>query len=184
MGKPGGWMQALHSSSPNVVPAHPGRLDDGVPVTRSARQATILQVYPQSAQTPSESGPRLQQSDIPAPKSRVFPCPEHVAAGVGAPQAMKKRASWAHVTGVPFAACPAPRNPCTRGRHGLLRHLDRRRRPHGRRSGVQHRAHWLPGNPHRPELLPADRDAHVSAHRQLRRQCRGQSRRRRSMPPG
>jgi hypothetical protein len=35
------------------------------------------------------------------------------------------------------------------------------------------RPHRLPGNPHRPQLLPADRHADVSAHRQLRRQRRG-----------
>ena len=43
---------------------------------------------------------------------------------------------------------------------------------HRRRSGVQHRDDRLSGNPHRPELLPADRHADVSAHRQLRRQRR------------
>ena len=41
-----------------------------------------------------------------------------------------------------------------------------------RRGGVQHRAHRLPGNPHRSELLPADRHADVSAHRQLRHRTR------------
>ena len=51
-------------------------------------------------------------------------------------------------------------------------HLDRRRRPHRRRGGVQHRADRLSGNPDRSELLPADRHADLSAHRQLRRQCR------------
>ena len=42
-----------------------------------------------------------------------------------------------------------------------------------RRGGLQHRAHRLSGNPDRSELLPADRHAHVSAHRQLRHERRG-----------
>ena len=41
------------------------------------------------------------------------------------------------------------------------------------RSGVQHRDDRLPGDPHRSVVLPADRDADLSAHRQHRRQCRG-----------
>ena len=47
-----------------------------------------------------------------------------------------------------------------------------------RRGRVQHGADRLPGNPHRSELLPADRHADLSAHRQLRRQRRGRRSRR------
>ena len=55
--------------------------------------------------------------------------------------------------------------------------------PHRRRSGVQHRAHRLPGNPHRSELLPADRHADLPAHRQLRRQRRRRRSRQGASPP-
>ena len=41
-----------------------------------------------------------------------------------------------------------------------------------RRSRFQHRDDRLSGNPHRSVVLPADRHADLSAHRQLRRQCR------------
>ena len=41
---------------------------------------------------------------------------------------------------------------------------------HRRRSGVQHRDDRLSGNPHRSVVLPADRHADLSAHRQRRHQ--------------
>ena len=73
----------------------------------------------------------------------------------------------------PLASRPAPRaaGPCRR--HALRRPRRGRRRPCRWRGGVQHRADRLPGDPHRPQLLPPDRHADLPAHRQLRRQRRG-----------
>src|SRR3989344_6626042 len=98
------------------------------------------------------------------------PCPGHVPLHAGCEQGAK--VSQARTTNGERtrAARPAPSSSGPRRRHGLSWHFDRRRRSHGRRGGVQHLHHRLSGNPHRPQLLPSDRDPHVSAHRQLRRQ--------------
>ena len=58
------------------------------------------------------------------------------------------------------------------------RPLDRRRRPRGRRGRVQHGDDRLPGDPDRSVVRRADRHAHVSAHRQRRRQSPRTSNRR------
>ena len=72
------------------------------------------------------------------------------------------------------AAAPrTPGDPRAGRRHGLSRPRDRRAGPRRRRGRVQHRDDGLPGDPDRSVLRRADRHAHLSAHRQHRRQPRG-----------
>ena len=52
----------------------------------------------------------------------------------------------------------------------VLSAADRRFRLDLRRSRLQYGADRVPGDPERPELLPPDRHADLSAHRQRRRQ--------------
>ena len=69
------------------------------------------------------------------------------------------------------ASCVADEasHPCISRWNGISRHFDRGGRQQRRRGGFQHLHHRLPGNSHRPILLPADRHADLSAYRQHRR---------------
>jgi hypothetical protein len=60
-----------------------------------------------------------------------------------------------------------------RRRHGVPRPLDRRDRAVGRGGRLQHGDDRLPGDRHRSLLRRPDRHAHLSAHRQRRREPRG-----------
>ena len=72
----------------------------------------------------------------------------------------------------------------TRGRHGVSRRFHRCRRHDDRRGRLQYRHDGLPGDPHRPVLLPPDRHADLPAHRQHRHQSGRPRVERRSTPPG
>ena len=76
-----------------------------------------------------------------------------------------------------------PRRPgtCRRECFSWARHWIRR--ANHRRGGLQHRDDGLPGDPHRSLVRGPDRHAHLSAHRQHRRQPRGRRVARRAMPP-
>ena len=65
------------------------------------------------------------------------------------------------------------RGPGAGRRHGVPRPRDRRDGHAVGRGRVQHRDDGLPGDPHRSVVRRPDRHAHLSAHRQRRRQCRG-----------
>ena len=81
------------------------------------------------------------------------------------------RAAWpgrGETTGDSHACGARPR-----GRHGVSRRLGRCAGQHHRRSRFQHGDDGLPGDPDRSVLLPPDRHADLSAHRQHRHDARG-----------
>ena len=112
-----------------------------------------LQVYPQSAQTPraSEQATLLRfrftaVRNFKPTQDMSTALESHVA---GVPRETRQRYS-----GVPFAARPRPPQSLTLADGTVFSGTSIGASwPHRRRGGVQHRAHRLPGNPHRPQLL-------------------------------
>ena len=143
---------------------------------RSWRRSGRFQARRRGAQGRSAPGGRLQlhrfsRRQTPAVAAARFASADGDSPAGGCRAGSPRPAS--ELSRVPATAArprPGPAGP--RRRHGVHGQIDRRDGNDHRRGRLQHRAHRLSGNPDRSELLPPDRHAHLSAHRQLRNERR------------